>query len=178
MITIRRLRADVATDVQQYWQLRNGGLQEFPDAFTTSHEEGVATPPEKLAKRFGGAGSDDFFLGAFADDGSLLGAVGFERETRIKQRHKGLVIGMYVTAAARGTGLGKQLLATLIEEARQLGGLEQITLSVTRSNEGARQLYLAAGFVSFGVETRAIKVGTVYYDKEFMALGMKTNKLL
>jgi ribosomal protein S18 acetylase RimI-like enzyme len=170
-VTIRRL---VASDALAYWQTRNQGLKEFPDAFTTSYEEGVATPPEKLAKRFGNIsdGNDDFVLGAFANDGTLLGYVGFKREDRAKQRHKGKVEGMYVTPAARGTGFGKRLLLALIAEARAMSGLEQIWLTVTASNGGARNLYLHAGFVSFGVEPRAIKVGADYFDKEFMVLRL------
>jgi hypothetical protein len=44
-VVIRRL---VASDALAYWQTRNQGLKEFPDAFTTSYEEGVATPPKNL----------------------------------------------------------------------------------------------------------------------------------
>jgi L-amino acid N-acyltransferase YncA len=170
-VVIRRL---IAGDALLYWQTRNQGLKEFPDAFTTSYEEGVATPPEKLAKRFGSInnGNDDFVLGAFAEDGALLGTAGFTRESRVKQRHKGLVIGMYVKPMARGTGLGKRLLLALIEEARHIDGLEQLLLTVTHSNDAARNLYLRAGFVSFGVEPRAIRVDEVYYGKEFMWLGL------
>lgn len=167
---IRRL---VASDALAFWQTRNAGLKEFPDAFTTSYEEGVATPPEKLAKRLGGD-NDDFVLGALANDGTLLGYAGFKREDRTKQRHKGKVEGMYVTPAARGTGLGKRLLLTLIAEARAMSGLEQIWLTVTASNDGARNLYLNAGFVSFGVELRALKVGSDYFDKEFMVLSLSS----
>jgi ribosomal protein S18 acetylase RimI-like enzyme len=169
---IRRLRAESPTDVAQYWQVRNQGLKGFPDAFTTSYEEGVATMPEKLAKRFGGENSDDFVIGAFSATDRLLGCTGFERETRAKQHHKGKVLGMYVIPDARGTGLARKILAALLLEAKQLNGLEQIVLSVTHSNEGARSLYISMGFVSFGIERNAIKVGQNYYDKEFMALSL------
>jgi ribosomal protein S18 acetylase RimI-like enzyme len=172
LVVIRRLRAESPTDITQYWQVRNQGLKEFPDAFTTSHEEGAATAPEKLAKRFGGENSDDFVIGAFSATDKLLGCTGFERETRTKQRHKGKVIGMYVIPDARGTGLGRKILAALLLEAKQLDGLEQIILSVTHSNEGARLLYISMGFVTFGIERNAIKVGQNYYDKEFMALNL------
>jgi RimJ/RimL family protein N-acetyltransferase len=170
--TIRRLSAESPRDIAQYWQVRNQGLKEFPDAFTTSYEEGVATAPEKLAKRFGGDNSDDFVIGAFSETDKLLGCTGFEREMRAKQRHKGKVIGMYVTPDARGTGLGRKILAALLHEAKQLDGLEQIILSVTHSNEGARALYISMGFVTFGIERNAIKVGQNYYDKELMALNL------
>ena len=164
---IRRL---VAADAHAYWETRNRGLKEFPDAFTTSIEEGLATSPVTLAKRFGGGNSDDFLLGAFATDGTLSGCAGFQRETRQKRRHTGTLIGMYVVPEFRGTGAGKKLLLSLIDEVRQLHGMEQLNLSVTHSNASARQLYLHAGFVPFGLEKNGIKVDDVYYDKEYMVL--------
>jgi ribosomal protein S18 acetylase RimI-like enzyme len=159
----------VSADAQRYWETRNQGLLEFPDAFTTTYEEGVATPPELLAERIKGMG-DDFVMGAFSADGQLLGYAGFQREIRAKLRHKGKVLGMYVVPEARGTGVGKQLLIELIERVRKLDGMEQLQLTVTHSNESARRLYLSTGFVSFGVERNAIKVGSTSYAKEYMAL--------
>ena len=103
---IRRL---VAADAQAHWETRNRGLKEFPDAFTTSIEEGLAITPSTLARRFGGNGADDFVLGAFTDDGVLVGQAGFQREARQKSRHTGSVTGMYMTPEQRGTGLGKRL---------------------------------------------------------------------
>ena len=41
-------------------------------------------------------------------------------------------------------------------------------LTVTRTNQAAAKLYKAAGFVTFGLEPRAIKVGGEYFDKEHM----------
>ncbi len=164
---IRRL---IAEDALRYWQTRNAGLQELPYAFTSSYQEGLALAPEVLAKRFGGADSDDFVLGAFGLSGELAGSVGFQREAREKNRHRGTLIGMYVTPPFRSHGLGKKLALALIEQARAIDGLEQINLTVTHCNESARQLYLQLGFMPFGIERRAIKVDGVYYDKEYMAL--------
>ena len=166
---IRRL---CDADAHAYWETRNRGLKELPEAFTTSLEEGLATNPTTLAKRFGGGDSEDFVLGAIADDGKLAGFAGFQRESRKKSRHKGTLVGMYVAPEFRGAGVGKQLLASLIEEVRRLDDMEQIKLSVTHTNVGARELYLRAGFVPFGVEKNGIKVDGVYYDKEYMALAL------
>lgn len=168
---IRRL---VAADATQYWETRNQVLQEFPDAFTTSYQEGVATPPEQLAVRFGGNGSDDFVVGAFAENGELAGCAGFQRETRIKNCHKGTLIGMYVVAAFRGQRVAHLLLERLIAEVGEIKGVEQLNLTVTHSNETARSLYLRNGFASFGLETNALRVDGHYYDKEYMVLALKT----
>lgn len=164
---IRRL---LAADARAYWETRNRGLQEFPDAFTTTYEEGLATSPEKLALRFGGNNSDDFVLGACAESGALAGCAGFQRELRLKNRHKGTLIGMYVLPEFRGQRVGQLLLGRLIDEVRSMDGMERLNLTVTHSNEGARTLYLKAGFVTFGLERNALKTGGRYYDKEHMVL--------
>jgi RimJ/RimL family protein N-acetyltransferase len=43
-------------------------------------------------------------------------------------------------------------------------------LSVVRENRPARRLYESAGFLEFGVETKASKYGDKYYDEALMAL--------
>jgi len=173
-VQIRRL---VAADAKVYWQTRNRGLAEFPDAFTTTYEEGFATSPDQLAKRFGSDAADDFVLGAFAADAGLAGYAGFQRETRLKNRHKGTLLGMYVVPEFRGQHVGRLLLDRFIDEVRALDGMEQLNLTVTHSNEGARALYLQAGFVTFGLEKRALKTGSGYYGKEYMALMLKPGKV-
>ena len=170
------IRKLVTGDALAYWQTRNRGLAEFPDAFTSSVEEGIATKPAELAKRFGGNGADDFVLGAFADDGSLVGYAGFQRETRQKNRHKGLLVGMYVVPEHRGHGLGRALLRAMCNEVRALHAMEKLNLSVTHSNADARNLYLGAGFLPYGVEHNAIKVGGISYAKEYMSLTLEVAK--
>ncbi len=169
-IVIRRLGP---ADAEAYWTTRIRALTEHPDAFTTTPEECRAVGPEKLATRFGGPDSDDFTFGAFDADGRMLGYCGFEREGRQKLRHKGKVIGMYVTAETRGTGLGRRLLLAVLEDARRLPGLEQIGISVSHDNVAARQLYAKTGFVTYGIEPRAVKIGASYSDKELMLLRLR-----
>ena len=48
---IRRL---IAADAKGYWETRNRGLREIPEAFTTAYEEGLAASPDTLVRRFGG----------------------------------------------------------------------------------------------------------------------------
>ncbi len=56
----------------------------------------------------------------------------------------------------------------MIEVARSQSGLEQLVLTVTETNVGARTLYEKLGFRSFGIEPRAIRVGDTYFDKNHM----------
>jgi RimJ/RimL family protein N-acetyltransferase len=73
---------------------------------------------------------------------------------------------MYVRATARNTGLGKRLVAAVLDHGR--GRVESVKLSVVSENEAARRLYRAMGFVEYGCEPRALKQGGRYYDDVLM----------
>ena len=103
--------------------------------------------------------------------GASLGAIGCEREERLKVRHIGHVIGMMVRPEVRGQGIGSLLLEACIAEARH-AGLEMLTLTVTAENAGAIRLYERHRFVAYGTLGRALKIGSRYHDKLHMALTL------
>ena len=151
-----------------YRELRLRALAEHPDAFTSSAEEERRKPIAAMAARLA-PGGDEAVYGAFAD-GRLAGLAGLARETRMKNRHKATVFGMYVARECGGRGIGRALLAHLIGEARGQPQLQQLLLTVTEGNAGATALYEQAGFRSFGIEPRAICVDGSYHGKNHMIL--------
>jgi L-amino acid N-acyltransferase YncA len=156
-------RADAAA----FRELRLRALKEHADAFTSSYEEDLQQPLAATEQRIAGSAANTFW-GAFID-GRLQGIVGLLREPRRKNAHKADIVAMYVAPESGRRGLGRALLQAVIDHARSLG-LEQLVLSVTRSNHAAAELYRTTGFVTFGVEPRAIKVAGEYFDKERMIL--------
>jgi len=158
----------VEEDLPAYKALRDSMLEAHPDAFTSDALTEARRTPESYRSRIDGP---HFTLGAFDGD-ELVGAISCERDERLKVRHIGHVVGMMVAPAARGRGVGAALLDACIACARQAGGLEQLTLSVTASNGAARRLYLSAGFRSYGLLERAIKLGDAYLAKELMSLAL------
>jgi ribosomal protein S18 acetylase RimI-like enzyme len=114
----------------------------------------------------------DFNLGAF-EDGYLAGTATFIRETGLKERHKGRIYGVYVSPAERGKGIGRALLADLLETARQDSPLEQILLAVATSQTAAKRLYRDLGFEPYGTEPNALKVGSGYVDEDHMILRIR-----
>ena len=104
------------------------------------------------------------------DSSPLVGVAGFRVEDAVKLRHKGVLWGMYVRPEARGTGLGASLVKRVVEHARTL--VEELCLTVVASNTAACRLYSAAGFKEYGLERRALKVGSEYYDELLMALPL------
>src|SRR5215471_17774916 len=134
-LVIRRLTPD---DASVLARLRLEALQTEPRAFAQSPDEAAATPIEQVAERLRVEGS--FIVGAF-EDGSLVGMVGFVRGGHHKTSHKGHLWGVYVTQNVRRQGVGRQLLAAAIAEARALPGLTQITLAVSEDHPEAKRLY-------------------------------------
>ena len=170
-----QIRALTAADAATYHALRLRMLKEHADAFTSSYEEDAQKPVSWVEKRIGSTRDSpyDFVLGAFTAAGELVGTVGLAVEPRVKQRHKARVFGMYVASEASANGLGRALLTECLDRARAIPGLEQVNLTVTSTNERAVRLYEAAGFLAFGVEQRAIKVGDTYYPKMHMVMYLQ-----
>ena len=77
---------------------------------------------------------------------------------------------MFVASEHAGRGIGAALLAHLVADVGRDPDILQLILTVTDTNRSARALYERAGFRSFGVEPRAIRVGDAFFDKNHMIL--------
>jgi ribosomal protein S18 acetylase RimI-like enzyme len=159
-------------DAAAYWNLRLESLQNEPLAFGKAAEEHQATNVEVTASRFRALSDDNFTLGAFEGD-QLIGTATFVREAGLKERHKGRVYGVYVTASQRGRGVGYALIAALLKKARENPALEQVLLAVATRQKAAIRLYRKFGFEFFGTEPRALKVGSEYIDEQHMLLMLQ-----
>jgi ribosomal protein S18 acetylase RimI-like enzyme len=164
-VSIRRLGSD---DAARYHALRQRGLAEHPEAFTSGAEE-EAGSMDMVAKRLAGdsRAPHDVVLGAF-DGGELVGVVGMFVDPRAKARHRGHVYGMFVAAEAARRGIGARLVDALVAHAGGCGDLDALVLTVTAGNEGAQRLYERAGFEAFGREPGAVRVMGRSYDKVHM----------
>jgi len=162
---IRRL---AIADGPEYRALRLRALREHPDAFTSSYDEDAQQPLQVTFARL--ASPLYAFWGAF-QRGELCGMVGLEHEQRAKNRHKGVVIGMYVAPERAGKGVGGALLQALVAHAREQG-IASLVLTVTEGNAQAQRLYTRAGFRSFGVEPDAIRLGDQSLAKNHMHLHL------
>jgi ribosomal protein S18 acetylase RimI-like enzyme len=164
------IRPLATADLADYKRLRDAMLAAHPEAFTSDAESEADKEPLDYLQRLG-LDRDDrghFVLGAWRET-RLVGAIGCERETRLKVRHTGHIIGMMVRAEARGRGIGAELLEACIAEARH-AGLEMLTLTVTGDNASAIRLYERHRFVTYGNLQRALKIGSKYHDKLHMVL--------
>ena len=168
-ISIRPLGS---ADLADYKRLRDDMLALHPEAFTSDAESESGKAPADYLHRLGLDRRDggQFLLGAWRS-ARLVGAIGCERDERLKVRHIGKVIGMMVRPEARGAGIGALLLEACIADAR-LAGVETMILTVTAENATAVRLYERHGFVAYGTLPRAIKVADRYHDKLHMARAL------
>ena len=90
-------------DATEYRELRLRALREHPESFLSSYEAERARPETEVAARLARSAEspDDFILGCYVDD-ELVGTIGFSRDDREKQRHRGFIWGMH----AQDTPLG------------------------------------------------------------------------
>ncbi|PMZ90389.1 MULTISPECIES: GNAT family N-acetyltransferase [unclassified Pseudomonas] len=159
---IERLDASHALD---YRALMLEAYDLHPQAFTSSVRERAAMPLSWWESRL--TGKLDLVFGAF-EEGKLVGIVGLAFEPREKVRHKATLFGMYVSANVRQRGLGFHLVQAALAEARSHQELRLIKLTVTVGNDAAFNLYQRCGFIQFGLEPMAVRVGEDYFDKIHM----------
>ena len=163
---VRRL---VAADALAYRTLRLRALREHPEAFTSSYEEDAAQPVAMAAQRLA---SPDFTAWGAFDANGLLGMVGLDRERRAKNRHKAVVVGLYVAPEVAGQGVGRALVDALLAHART-AGIQSLVLTVTEGNASAQALYEQAGFAAIGIEPDAVRVDGRSYAKNHMYLDLR-----
>ena len=162
-IEIRRL---TSADAAAYRNIRLAGLRDSPEAFGSTFVRENAKPLAWFCDRL----RNSQVFGAFRST-DLLGIAGFLIREGEKERHKGLLWGMYVRPDSRNVGVGRQLVEAVIDHARD--HVEVIQLSVVSGNEGARRLYASLGFVEYGVERNSLKQDGRYYDEILMALDLR-----
>jgi RimJ/RimL family protein N-acetyltransferase len=162
---MHRTRRLSGPDAEAFQALRLEALERHPAAFAAAPEEEAGRSLDEVALRL----EQGVVFGALVD-GRLAGSAGFAQPDRIKKRHKGVLWGLYVEAAARGQGLGRALVERVIAHAGEQ--VEQLHATVSTTNLAARQLYLQLGFQIYGLEPRGLKVGDRYFDQELLVLRL------
>lgn len=153
-------------DASLFRDIRLEALRCNPEAFGSTFEAENAQPLTFFSERLGRSASFGAFCGS-----ELVGIAGLLIREGQKEAHKGLLVGMYVRLNARKAGVGRRLVETIVEFARQR--VELIQLSVVSENEQARRLYERLDFLEYGLELRALKQDGRSYDEVLMAKDLK-----
>lgn len=163
MNTVRSL---TSPDIEALVALRAEALLDSPWAFTGNPGEqrdadlvrGSIDPPRS------------YVVGAFDDAGALVASAGIVHDQRAKRAHVALIWGVYVTPRARGRGTGRAVVSRAVEVARAMNGVTTIQLACSENSTAAAALYRSLGFVHWGTEPDAIRVGGRSYNELHMSL--------
>ncbi|MCJ9669002.1 MULTISPECIES: GNAT family N-acetyltransferase [unclassified Neorhizobium] len=161
--TIRRL---TPKDAAAFRSIRLEALRSAPRFFGYSFAEEAVEPLSFFSNRL----ETHVVFGVWRED-TLKGIAAMERGGLAKTRHKGTIWGIYLMPDARGHGLAKNMLATLINDVR--GMVSELRLTVSTDNPAAYRLYHDLGFREYGREPRALKIGDVFHDEFLMALSLE-----
>ena len=159
-MAIRRLSLD---EVSRFRAIRLPALRDAPAAFGTTFEEATAWPPEVWRRLFSGLVA---FV-AVVDDHDV-GLVRTAPDPRVASAAR--LGSLWVTPAARGTGVGASLIDAVVEWARS-GGFVEVLLDVSDDNSRAFALYDYRGFVPTGA------VSTLPPPREHLGRHQRTLKL-
>jgi len=168
-VTVRRL---VVADAEALRALRLEALQASPEAFNASHEEEAARPFTWFESVATGPGRNAMF-GAF-HDGALVGMAGFVAGERLKERHKGTLVGVYVQPAYRRRRLARRLVEAVIGHCAK--HVRVLNATVSAANEPARALYRALGFTTYGTEPQALSVGSSFVANDLIQLDLANRR--
>jgi ribosomal protein S18 acetylase RimI-like enzyme len=138
------------------------------DVATCTIDTTPAPPPDPHGSFFAATGPNDTLVAEV--DGAVAGYVTLGASDRIPSaRHTLLIGGFAVDPACQRRGVGRALLEAAVTEARRRGA-RRLTLRVLSTNESARRLYEAGGFV--GVLHEQFLLGGRYVDDVLMARAL------
>ena len=163
---IRLLTPD---DAPAYVVLRRQMLLDSPWAFTATPDNDRGSDLASVSKSL--AGPDYAIAGAFGDSRLLSVAVSF-REANPKRAHLAWIVSVYTHPAARRRGLSRCVLALLLDQIRTWPDIASVLLQVSERAVEARALYESLGFVAWGIEPDAIRVGDGSYAETHMRLSL------
>jgi RimJ/RimL family protein N-acetyltransferase len=170
MSSINIIRPFESEDFDTFFIIQREALERSPDLFGSDYAWFASLSRLSVEQRFERYLNFPYtyLLGCFSADGEILGMIGFSSDQSSKLRHKGLVWGLYVREQARGRGIASKLTDTVIETARDVLGVEQISCSVSSQNQASYNHYLRLGFTIYGTELHAMKIGDTYVDEFLM----------
>ncbi len=150
--------------------LRRFMLRESPWSFASDTETDRGSDPANVAKTL--ADPNFAYAGSFTDAGQLVSLALLMRATNPKRRHLAWIVSVYTHPDARRQGRMRAVIELLIKNARGRPGLAALGLSVGDRSSGAQALYESLGFVAWGVEADAMRIGNESSNEIHMRLTL------
>ena len=175
--------SDVA-DIELSWagefdeELSAGVHRVVHDVVAAGGAVGYLTPPGRattdkwLAETLDAVSAGDAALALATVDGRIEAIGCWRRSAWEPFAHSAEVQKVMAHPDARGLGLGRIVVAALLDQARG-ADLETLTLGVRGNNHGALELYEDFGFTVYGRLPNVVEVGNLRFDSVqlYLVLG-------
>jgi len=153
----------------QYKALRLQALWLHPEAFLENPKTFEMKSIETITSLMQSArDKGGFTLVAMNADGELVGTASLSVGDSEKLAHRGMIWGVYVAPEARGNGVARQLMESVITRATNNPQFKSLHLGVVCSNTKALGLYESLGFTVYGTDVEALNVQGVFLDEYLM----------
>lgn len=157
------LRAPEWDDLNDFLALINELVDEHADILRSTHST-RGEEVEWLAERLAAIEMGSVIALVAEVNGKVVASSDVAQRTPQNPEHSHVgVLGIVVLKNARGVGLGKVLMGSLLQLAKQ-AGLKVIILDMFATNTAARRLYESVGFVEVGKIPKAIHRDGKYID--------------
>lgn len=166
---IIHVRPLTAEDAHAYHALRREMLADAPWAFSSSPQDDRMRTIEGVLESITAPGHA--IIGALAGP-ELIASAGVFRAKQAKAAHLATIWGVYVKPEFRGQALAAQVVAEAIRTARTWPGILAVGLSVSARAPAARRTYERLGFIAWGVEPAATRLGDELIDEVHMQLTL------
>ncbi|MCX6391487.1 MAG: GNAT family N-acetyltransferase [Actinobacteria bacterium] len=144
MIDVRSIQGDEGELLRE---VRLAALKSAPAAFLETFEEVAADPADVWAARAAAStGEGDQLIMVAFDQGRPVGMAGIAREIGQRRRHRATLWGVWLDPAHRGRGVGRQMVSTALDWARELE-VRAVYLEVVENEDPSWSLYGRLGFV-------------------------------
>lgn len=136
-----------SVNVNDYRKLRLEALYEEPQAFGSCYKDQVDLPIDEWQKWLNNyiEGKSSWMVFA-AKDNELVGMIGAYSTDETKKNQSAQIIAMYVTKDARGKGISKVLMKSLLEKLVKETLIKEVVLDVNIDQTTAVNLYKSFGF--------------------------------
>jgi ribosomal protein S18 acetylase RimI-like enzyme len=129
---------------ERYRNIRLEALREEPQAFGSSYAEMEQRSTAYWQGRLADAAQGETSWLLFAQEGErLIGMIGAFYDETQEAAH---IISVYVSKAARGQGVGKALMESILSEIGKKEGIRNAVLGVNQEQTAAVALYRQFGF--------------------------------
>ncbi|UWQ94599.1 GNAT family N-acetyltransferase [Rhodobacteraceae bacterium M385] len=149
-------------DWRMYRAIRLEMLEKEPMGFGMTAAEFAAMQPDEILPWMAKSN-----IWAVVKDGAILATAAWFTMPGAVQAHRGHVVAVYTTQAARGRGLARKLLAEIAAEAQAQGKM-QLELDVGAENTAAIKAYEAAGYRIAATIPNCLNHGGHIHDQHLM----------